>query len=188
MKRINKHMITLAAIAAFFSIVSAAYAINAVVPASVEITAPTLTLPSPPTAIDFGGVIRGGATLPASIIRMNSAANVASVPAVLGGGSAALDGNGNSGTVTVQSNIGATLNILTTVQGTGSTPAANVLQTFSNETIAFVGTDVANNTPGTLAVVAGAPTVLHVGGQISVANNAVAGSYGANVTVSLNYP
>lgn len=185
MKLTNKQMITLAAIATVFA-AGIVYAVPANIPASASVTAPTLTL-SAPTPLDFGGIIRGnGAT--ASTIRVNSLTNVAAVPVLAGGvGDAALDGAGGSGTLTVASNIDATLTISCTSVTGANALGANTLDTFGGDTLALTGPTVMANTPGTLAIVAGTPSTLYIGGALTIANTTEAGDYEGTIVIDVAY-
>jgi len=185
MKLINKQMITMAAIATFFA-AGTVYAVPANIPASVSITAPTLTL-SAPTALDFGGIIRGNGAV-ASTVRVNSSTNVAAIPVLAGGvGDASLDGTGGSGSLTVASNINATLTIsCTSVTGTNAS-GAGTLDTFATDTLALLPATVMANTPTTLAIVAGTPATLYVGGSLTIANTTVAGDYEGTIVIDVAY-
>jgi len=196
MKLTNKQkitqIITLAAIGTFFA-AGIVYAIEyADVPASATITAPTLDLTTvAPTALDFGGIINGSVAAGDSVVRLNSSANVASVPTIAGGGDATLDGSGGSGTITVLSNVDATLDILCSdVQGANGTGASNgdeVLDTFGGDELPLLMTTIQSNTPTTLAVTGGVASILHVGGLITVKNDTEAGSYEGTITISVDY-
>jgi len=186
MKLTNKQIITLAAIATVFA-AGIVYAERLDIPASASISAPTLTL-SAPTPLDFGGIIRGNSTT-ASTIRINSSTNVAAVPLLAGGvGGATLDGTGGSGSLSVLSNTNATLTITCfEVKGANDETNDGLLDTFGGETLALTKANVEANTPGTLAVVAGTPSILHVGGVLTVANTVEAGDYEGTITIDVQY-
>jgi len=191
-KQMITQMITMAAIATVF-VAGFVYAEEeAEVPASATITAPTLDLTTvAPTALDFGGIINGSVAADDSVIRLNSAANVASVPTIAGGGDATLDGSGGSGTITVLSNVDATLDIeCDTVWGanrTGATVGVSVLDTFGGDELELLPATVEANTPTSLAVTGGVASLLHVGGLITVKNDTEAGSYEGTITISVDY-
>lgn len=185
MKLMNKKNVILLALAAVFAMGSVAYADTADVPVSITITAPTLDLTTAaPTGLNFGGVINGTID---SVVACDSSANVASTPTILGGGDASLDGTGGSGTVTVLSNIDATLTItIDSVTGDKGTDAK--LEDFGGtNSIDLATTDISAYTPTSLAVTAATPETLHVGGAITISNSQTATQYGGTIVVGVNY-
>lgn len=180
---IKKKMILSCVLVALFAMGNVAFAGTETLNASATITSPTLQLTNP-TAMTFGGIITGND--PSSVIVLDSSSNTASTPALLSG-DAALDGNGNSGTLTVESNVDATLTVTCTGVSSQQGNADKLEQYSGSDSIDMAATSVENYTPGTLAVTANTPETLHIGGLISVANTVGAGSYSGTVTIDVSY-
>lgn len=192
MNLFSKKVIIIFAFTVIFTTGTMVYADTANVPVTVTISSPTLDLTTtPPTGIDFGGIINGSVSGGNSVIVLNSSTNVASTPTRLSG-DAALDGTGNSGTITVESNIDATLDVscvsVTGSSGTGTSSGVSVLDEFGGAEIALLPTTVQTYTPSTLTVTAGTPTTLHVGALITVANDTTAATYSGTIVMDISYP
>lgn len=161
------------------------HAASTTITASATVQTATITL-TPVTNLNFGTIVSAGASnilIDASGGAANSSVN---------SGTASITIAGTSGLIDVDSPVSATVNITYSVADTAG-PVADQLDDGSGNTMAFTGASIhtystgGGTNPGTLALVAGVTSQIHVGGLLQIGAAQTAGTYTGTITVGVNY-
>lgn len=158
-----------------------AIAATVTVGATATIVAAAMTLTTN-TDLSMGSIIADSTA--GCTVTLNASAGAATPSVTAGSCSVA---GGNSGQVTVGTNIDATVSVSYTVVGTGTPTAADQLESLAL-TMPFTAANISSNSTATnLPITVAGPNLIHVGGVLTVSAAQAPATYTGDITVTVNY-
>lgn len=182
MKAHTSRFLSIIAVAIWFTTSTVtALAATASITASATIATATLA-PIPQSGLDFGTISVGNTGADILI----DASSGSSAPQVTSGTAAVT--NGNSGLVEVESSVDATVTITYAIEDNTTAGTADQIADSSGNSIPLTAASIATYSTGsTLALTAGTPSDINVGGVLQIGTSQAPGNYEGTITVTVSY-